>query len=158
VPGVPLAMRGDDLPELVSRAILNAKIVLANGDVLVITSKLASRAEGRFVDLSLVAPSSRALEVAESVGKDPRLVELILQESTSISRQARGVLVVRHRLGCVVANAGIDASNAVPLDAAPGSGPWVLLLPEAPDATAAMLRRQLESVSGARIGIVISDS
>jgi coenzyme F420-0:L-glutamate ligase/coenzyme F420-1:gamma-L-glutamate ligase len=117
-----------------------------------------SRAEGRFVELPKVAPSTRAIQLAELVGKDPRLVELILRESSAVSRAAAGVLVVRHRLGMVVANAGIDSSNAVPPDAPSGSGPWALLLPEAPDASAAAIRARLESTSRARIGVIISDS
>ena len=93
------------------------------------------------------------------MGKDPRAVELILRESTAVSRQAPGVLVVRHRLGFVVANAGIDASNAVPPDAPPGSGPWALLLPEAPDASAAAIRaRRRGRRRGRSVGVVITDS
>src|SRR5207302_7477650 len=110
--------------------------------------------EGRFVDLSTVRPSERASALAEETNKDARLVELILRESSEISRKAKNVLVVRHRLGFVVAHAGIDCSNSVPPDAAPGSGPWALLLPQDPDATAEKLRRAFS----ARIGVVISDS
>src|ERR1700733_13774210 len=133
VPGVPLVERGDDVPGLVVHALAAAGISVADGDVLVVTSKLLSRAEGRFVELSRVEPSPRATELARKVHKDARAVELILRESTAVSRQAPGVLVVRHRLGFVVANAGIDASNAVPPGARPESGPWALLLPAAPD-------------------------
>lgn len=159
VPDVPLVGRGADIPAVVGRAVENAGIALMDGDVLVVTSKLVSRAEGRFVDLAHVEPGPRAKGIAADVGKDPRLVELILRESTAISRQARGVLVVRHRLGFIVANAGIDASNAVPPDAGAGTGPWVLLLPEAPDASAAAIRRHLEPAArDARIGVVITDS
>jgi coenzyme F420-0:L-glutamate ligase/coenzyme F420-1:gamma-L-glutamate ligase len=145
---------------LVTRAIRDAGLLLTDGDVLVVTSKLLSRAEGRFVDLSRVEPSTRALEVAVTVGKDPRLVELVLRESTEISRQAPGVLIVRHRLGFVVANAGIDASNAVPPDAPAGSGPWALLLPDAPDRSAAAIRARVESEApaGMHVGVVITDS
>ena len=158
VPGVPLVERGDDVPALVAHALAAAKIALVDGDVLVVTSKLLSRAEGRFVELPRVEPSPRAVELAAQVHKDARAVELILRESTAISRQAPGVLVVRHRLGFVVANAGIDASNAVPADAPPGSGPWALLLPEAPDASAAAIRARVEAASGASVGVVITDS
>ena len=158
VPGLPLVQRGDDVPALVARALRAAELAVADGDVLVVTSKLLSRAEGRFVDLHGVEPSARAIELGRQVRKDPRAVELILRESTAVSRQAVGVLVVRHRLGFVVANAGIDASNAVPSDARPGSGPWALLLPEAPDASAAAIRARVEAESGARVGVVITDS
>jgi coenzyme F420-0:L-glutamate ligase/coenzyme F420-1:gamma-L-glutamate ligase len=158
VPGVPLVGRGDDVPALVVRALEGAGLSVADGDVLVVTSKLLSRAEGRFVELPRVEPSPRALELAKEVGKDPRAVELILRESSGVSRVAPGVLVVRHRLGFVVANAGIDASNAVPPDAPPGSGPWMLLLPEAPDAGAAAIRARVEAASGKKVGVVITDS
>jgi coenzyme F420-0:L-glutamate ligase/coenzyme F420-1:gamma-L-glutamate ligase len=158
VPGLPLVERGDDVPALVARALRAAELAVADGDVLVVTSKLLSRAEGRFVDLHGVEPSARAIELGRQVRKDPRAIELILRESTAVSRQAVGVLVVRHRLGFVVANAGIDASNAVPSDAQPGSGPWALLLPEAPDASAAAIRARIEAESGARVGVVITDS
>jgi coenzyme F420-0:L-glutamate ligase/coenzyme F420-1:gamma-L-glutamate ligase len=116
--------------------------------------------EGRFVDLAAVAASPRARQLAEQTGKDPRIVELILRESTSVSRTARDVLVVRHRLGFVCANAGIDQSNALPPGADPASstGPWVLLLPEAPDQSAEALRHALATATGAAIGVVISDS
>jgi coenzyme F420-0:L-glutamate ligase/coenzyme F420-1:gamma-L-glutamate ligase len=158
VPGVPLVGRGDDVPAIVSRALAGAGLFLADGDVLVVTSKLLSRAEGRFVELPRVEPSASAVELARQVGKDPRAVELILRESSGVSRQAPGVLVVRHRLGFVVANAGIDMSNAVPSDAPPESGPWALLLPESPDASAAAIRAYIESTSGAHVGVVITDS
>lgn len=158
MPGMPLVERGDDLPAVVARALAIAGIAVVDGDVLAVTSKLLSRAEGRFVELPRIEPSRRAIELARQVHKDPRVVELILRESTAVSRQAPGVLVVRHRLGFIVANAGIDASNAVPADAPPGSGPWALLLPEAPDASAAAIRARVEAESGARVGVVITDS
>jgi coenzyme F420-0:L-glutamate ligase/coenzyme F420-1:gamma-L-glutamate ligase len=158
LPGLPLVATGDDVPALVVRAVADAGVTLVDGDVLVVTSKLLSRAEGRFVELPRVEPSARAIELARQVNKDPRAVELILRESVATSRQAPGVLVVRHRLGFVVANAGIDLSNAVPSDAAPGSGPWALLLPENPDASAAAIRARAEATSGAKVGVVITDS
>jgi coenzyme F420-0:L-glutamate ligase / coenzyme F420-1:gamma-L-glutamate ligase len=158
VPGIPLVGPGADVPAVISHALASAGIVLSDGDVLVVTSKLLSRAEGRFVGLGDVHPSVRALELGARIGKDARIVELILRESTAVSRAAPGVLVVRHRLGFVVANAGIDASNAVPPGAGAESGPWVLLLPESPDASARAIRDRLESESHARIGVVVSDS
>jgi len=158
VPDVPLVERGDDVAELVARALAAAGLAVADGDVIVVTSKLLSRAEGRFIELPQLEPSARAIDVARRVSKDPRAVELILRESTAISREAPGVLVVRHRLGFVVANAGIDASNAAPSDARPGSGPWVLLLPQDPDASARAIRARIESASGAAVGVVVTDS
>jgi coenzyme F420-0:L-glutamate ligase/coenzyme F420-1:gamma-L-glutamate ligase len=158
VPGVPLVGCGDDLPAVVVGALESAGMALADGDVIVVTSKVVSRAEGRFLELPRVEPSPRAVELSHTIGKDPRLVELILRESTAVSRQAKGVLVVRHRLGFVVANAGIDVSNAVPPDAPPGSGPWALLLPVDPDASARAIRARLAAWSGVHVGVVVSDS
>jgi len=158
VPGVPLVNSGDDLARIALAACADARLALADGDVLVVASKVVSRAEGRFVALRDVVPSPRAIALAEETRKDPRLVELILGESTHVSRKKRDVLVVRHRLGFVVAQAGIDCSNARPEGALPDSGPWALLLPEAPDLSARTLRRALESATGARLGVVISDS
>lgn len=158
LPGVPLVRRGDDLAALALAAVDRARLTLADGDVLVVTSKVVSRAAGRYVALPSVEPSPRALALATETGHDPRHVELVLRESVAVSRVARQVLVVRHRLGFVVANAGIDFSNAEPPDAPPGSGPWALLLPEAPDATARSLRERLAAAAGARVGVVISDS
>ena len=158
LPGVPLVGRGDDLAALALAALDRARVTLADGDVLVVTSKVVSRAEGRFVALPSVEPSPRALALGGETGKDARMVELILRESTGVSRVARDVLVVRHRLGFITANAGIDCSNAAPPDAPAGGGPWALLLPEAPDRTAAALRARLQTASGAVVGVVISDS
>lgn len=158
IAGVPRIAPGDDLGEVLSATLHAAELPLQDHDVLVVTSKLVSRAEGRFVDLSTLAPSPRAIEVAVQTDKDARLVELILRECDAVSRAARGVLIVRHRLGFVSANAGIDASNALPPEAAPGSGPWVLLLPTDPDASASALRRHLDAAFGVRIGVILSDS
>lgn len=158
VPGLPIVEAGADLPALVARTLARARFELRDGDVVVLASKIVSRAEGRFVDLQSVEPSARANELGTTVGKDPRVVELILHESSSISRVAPNVLVVRHRLGFISANAGIDASNALPASAPAGSGPWALLLPEAPDATAEAIRAALHRASSAAIGVVISDS
>lgn len=158
VPGVPVIAAGDDLPAIAVDAIARAGVTLRDGDVVVVTSKVVSRAEGRFVDLSTVQVSPEAAELAIETAKDPRLVELILRESVAVSRRARGVLVTRHRLGFVAAHAGIDASNAVPPGAPESSGPWALLLPVDPDAAAAAIRGALEAASGARLGVVISDS
>jgi coenzyme F420-0:L-glutamate ligase/coenzyme F420-1:gamma-L-glutamate ligase len=158
IPGIPLIGPGDDLASLIAEALSRADFHLRNADVLVVTSKVVSRAEGRFVDLTRIEPSDRAMALAREVGKDARMVELILRESTYLSRKTPGALIVRHRLGFISANAGIDASNAQPVQFASGSGPWALLLPEAPDRSAADIRQALESSSGVSVGVVISDS
>jgi coenzyme F420-0:L-glutamate ligase/coenzyme F420-1:gamma-L-glutamate ligase len=135
----------------VREALARAEITLTDGDVIVVPSKVVSRAEDRFVDLSTVDPSERARELAETTGKDARLVELTLREAASVSRVARHALIVRHRLGFVTADAGIDLSNATP----PGrdGGTWAILLPLDPDASARRLREAL-----APAAVVISDS
>ncbi|KPK17889.1 MAG: hypothetical protein AMJ62_00380 [Myxococcales bacterium SG8_38] len=156
--GIPTIEPGDDLVEIVVASLSRAGIALAQGDVLVIASKIVSRAEGCFVDLGGVTPGDQALRLAEEVEKDPRLVELVLRESIGISRKKPGALIVRHRLGFVSANAGIDASNAGRSDAPHHGGPWVLTLPRDPDASARDLRARLSERFGAEIGVVISDS
>src|SRR5262245_50731743 len=108
VPGVPVLRAGDDLPAIAVRALAGAGIDLRDGDVLVVASKAVSRAEGRFVDLAAVTPSERASEIARQTGGDPRVVEIVLGEAQAVSRVARDALIVRHRLGFVLANAGVD--------------------------------------------------
>lgn len=156
--GVPGVEPGDDLIALITNALDSAEVRLVDGDVVVVASKILSRAEGRFVDLSSVEPGDEATRLAEEVEKDPRLVELILRESVSVSRKTPGALIVRHRLGFVSANAGIDSSNAAPGAAAEGSGPWVLLLPVDPDGTAESLRQALAAHYSANVAVVVTDS
>lgn len=153
LPDVPPVAPGDDLAAIIADSLKAANLKLRAGDVLVVTSKLLSKVEGRFVDLTTVAPSDHARQVAELVRKDPRLVELILRESSAISRMRPEVLIVRHRLGFTLANAGIDQSNI-----GRAGQDWVLLLPEDPDASAARLRADLQARCGVAAGIVISDS
>ena len=158
LPGVPIVESGQELAPLVEAALARASIVLVDGDVVVVASKVVSRAEGRFVDLSTVTPSARATALGAETDKDARVVELILRDTAEISRKARGVLVVRHRLGFIAANASIDLSNAQPAHATADSGPWVLVLPKSPDASAERLRAALHARTGAQIGVVITDS
>jgi coenzyme F420-0:L-glutamate ligase / coenzyme F420-1:gamma-L-glutamate ligase len=154
--GVPLVQPGDDLVDITLKAVQNTHLSLQDGDIFVFAQKVISKAEGRLVNLAQVQPSPEAASLAEQVDKDPRLVELILQESTSVLRTRPGALVVEHRLGFVCANAGIDHSNV----AGEGSSDeeWVLLLPKDPDASASQLRSRLESAAGHSMGIVIIDS
>jgi coenzyme F420-0:L-glutamate ligase/coenzyme F420-1:gamma-L-glutamate ligase len=151
LPGIPYVQPGDDLARLIVTGLISAQLALEPGDILVVTSKLVSKAEGRFVDLHTVTPSHRAREVAQVTRKDPRLVELILRESTAISRMRGEVLIVRHRLGFTLANAGIDHSNV-------GRDDWVLLLPEDPDASANRIRLAIKDLTGIAPGIIVSDS
>lgn len=152
VPGIPLIETGDDLAMLIARAVEESGERLQDGDVVVVTSKIVSKAEGRWVDLATVEPDEEARRVAAEVGKDPREVAVILGESVGISRMRRGVLIAEHRLGYVCANAGVDHSNARP------GGQWRLLLPGQPDETARALRRALNERFGVTAAVVISDS
>src|SRR6266436_9914058 len=111
VPGIPRIAKGDDLVALVGEGLARGGIVARGGDVFVLTQKIVSKAEGRMVDLATVEPSAEAIKLAGDVQKDPRLVELILSESVRVVRARPGILIVEHRLGFVVANAGIDQSN-----------------------------------------------
>jgi coenzyme F420-0:L-glutamate ligase/coenzyme F420-1:gamma-L-glutamate ligase len=152
LPGIPTVRPGDDLAPLVVAAIGAAGLVLAPGDVLVVAQKIVSKAEGRLVKLADVAPSARAQELAAIAGKDPRIVELILRESREVLRCRRGVIVVEHLSGLIMANAGIDASN---VEAAEDT---VLLLPRDADASAHALRRAIEGLTGVAPAVIVNDS
>jgi len=154
LPGLPLVRPGDVLADLIDQGLAAAGLALASGDVLVLAQKVVSKACGRIVDLRDVDPSPQARELAVSTGKDPRLVELILGEASEVVAHRPGVLVVAHRLGLVMANAGIDASNVEQ----EGDSERVLLLPEDPDGEAERLRRTLFDRHGTSVGIVINDS
>jgi coenzyme F420-0:L-glutamate ligase/coenzyme F420-1:gamma-L-glutamate ligase len=154
--GIPLIRPGDDLAEIILRSLAAANIDLADGDVLVLAQKIVSKAEGRMVNLSQILPSPAAIDLARDVEKDPRLVELVLQESNLVLRKRPGTIIVEHRLGFVCANAGIDHSNVHGEAGAPED--WVLLLPKDADASAQAIRQRLETASGARLGVLIIDS
>jgi coenzyme F420-0:L-glutamate ligase/coenzyme F420-1:gamma-L-glutamate ligase len=142
---------GDGLAALIGASLARDGLSWRSGDVVVIAQKAVSKAEGRFLDLGSVSPSPRALELATVTGKDPRLVEAILAESSEVLRARPNVLIVRHRLGYVMAQAGIDRSNV------PGTE-RVLLLPEDPDASAERLRDALVAAAQVDLGVVVSDS
>ena len=152
--GLPLVKAGDDLGELIASAIERSGVAPRAQDVLVVAQKIVSKAEGRVVALATVEPSDRALKLAAEVDKDPRLVELILSESARVVRARRGVLIVEHTLGFIMANAGVDQSNVAPGDGAS----CALLLPKNPDASAEALRRGLKALTGIDIAVVINDS
>jgi len=154
VPDVPAVAPGDDLAALIAERLAGAAIALRDGDVVVLAQKIVSKAEGRIVDLADVTPSPEAEALAREVEKDPRLVEVILSESRRVVRRRPNVLIVEHRLGFVMANAGVDQSNVAPAD----GHERALLLPLDPDASAERLRAALEARSGCRLGVVINDS
>jgi coenzyme F420-0:L-glutamate ligase / coenzyme F420-1:gamma-L-glutamate ligase len=148
LPGIPEVAPGDDLGAMLADA---APENLGDGDVLVVAQKVVSKAEGRVVRLRDVEPSPRAVELAATLGKDARAVEVVLGEADTVVRAARGVLIVRTHHGFVCANAGVDASNA------PGSDALVLL-PVDPDASARALRARVAALRGVRPAVVIADS
>jgi coenzyme F420-0:L-glutamate ligase/coenzyme F420-1:gamma-L-glutamate ligase len=158
LPGFPLVHPGDDLVSPILKSLELAGVKLENDDILVVAQKIISKAENRLVNLESVAPSVKANQLAVQIEKDPRLVELILQESKLVLRTRPGTIIVEHRLGFVCANAGIDHSNASLDPQLPSEGEWVLLLPENPDASASALRSQLENASGKRLGVLVIDS
>src|SRR5580704_10931490 len=140
------------LAPLIAAALERHALAARAEDVLLVCQKIVSKSEGRFVDLGAVEVSARAMELASRCGKDARLVEVILQESTEVVRCAPQVLIVRHRLGLVMANAGVDQSNV------PDSESRVLLLPKDPDGSAAVLRTALAGLLGVAPAVVITDT
>jgi coenzyme F420-0:L-glutamate ligase/coenzyme F420-1:gamma-L-glutamate ligase len=154
LPGIPAIQPGDDLARILGDALEAAGLRPRGGDVLVVTHKIVSKAEGRYVSLAEVTPSARARELAAATGKDPALVEVILSESREVLRFRPGLIITEHRLGMVLANAGVDQSN-VP---GGGDGERVLLLPGDPDARSAAFRAALEMRFGEAPAVVVSDS
>ncbi len=152
IPGIPLVHHGDDLVALLTDALNAAGLTLADGDVVVVAQKLISKAEGRTVSLNNVQPSDKAIEIATATDKEPAIVQLILDESRKILRHRPGILIAEHKLGFVLANAGIDRSNVTP------DADDVLLLPENPDQSAAELRAGLADKLGLQMGVIIADS
>jgi coenzyme F420-0:L-glutamate ligase/coenzyme F420-1:gamma-L-glutamate ligase len=151
VAGMPEIEPGDEVGGLIAKALASSGDALGEGDVLVVSQKVVSKAEDRVVDLEHVAPGERAIELAERLGKDPRLVELILRESAAIVRAERDVLIVEGNSGWISANAGIDASNVPGVDR-------VALLPVDPDGSARRIRAELRRACGVAPAVVIADS
>jgi coenzyme F420-0:L-glutamate ligase/coenzyme F420-1:gamma-L-glutamate ligase len=154
VPGIPLVRKGDDLVALINEGLARGGIVPRDGDVFVLAQKIVSKAEGRTFDLAAVEPSAEAIELAGKIQKDPRLVELILTESARVVRARPGLLIVEHKLGFVMANAGVDQSNV----ASPDGPQQALLLPVDPDGSAAGLRKGLSQKFGVSVAVIINDS
>jgi coenzyme F420-0:L-glutamate ligase / coenzyme F420-1:gamma-L-glutamate ligase len=152
--GIKLVEPGDDIGAIAVAAFSANELVPETGDVLVVAQKIVSKAEARYVDIATVEPSQKAIALAAEVDKDPRFVEVVLSESKRVVRHRPGLLIVEHRLGLVMANAGIDHSNVPTQDGVER----VLLLPEDPDGSARELHQHLEQVFGMRIAVIISDS
>ncbi len=150
IEGLPEIHVGDDLARLIAHASLAQGTPLAPGDLLVVSQKIVSKTEGRIVNLGGVVPSREAAEMAAEIGRDPRLVEVILGESRRVVRKAPGVLIVETRHGWICANAGVDQSN-VDLETA-------CLLPEDSDRSARQLREALRRLTGHDLGIIVADT
>lgn len=151
LPGLPNIQPGDDLIALILNSLARSELALRDGDVLIVTQKIVSKAEGRTVDLTTVTPSPAARQLAKATDKDPRLVEVILRESKGVIRQRGPVLITETRHGWICANAGVDRSNVL-------GEAMALPLPEDPDASARRLRAGLREATGANIAIIISDT
>jgi coenzyme F420-0:L-glutamate ligase / coenzyme F420-1:gamma-L-glutamate ligase len=151
VPNIPEIQQGDDLPRLILAGCESGGIRLAADDVLIVTQKIVSKAEGRMVDLNDVTPSQFAQDYAQKWGKDPRQIEVVLQESARIVRMDKGVIICETRHGFVCANAGVDASNV------PG-GHLVTLLPVDSDASALAIRKAVRGETGVDVPVIVSDS
>ncbi len=143
---------GDDIAQLIIDALDRARLSLEHGDIIAVAQKIISKSEDRIVRLADVKVSSRAKALAKETEKDSRVVQLILDESRRIVRQRPGAIIVEHRLGLVLANAGIDRSNLESAD------DHALLLPVDPDASAARLRKQLSQHDSLDLGVLITDS
>ena len=152
--GIPMVRPGDDLVALILQSLKQTKMILMEGDILVIAQKIISKSEGRYVRIAEVTPSEQAYSLAESTEKDPQIVELITLESREIVRHRAGVIVAENRQGVVLANAGIDHSN-VETD---GNTEQVLLLPVDPDASAETIRKKLHQETKVNVAVIINDS
>jgi coenzyme F420-0:L-glutamate ligase / coenzyme F420-1:gamma-L-glutamate ligase len=153
--GIPEVAPGDDIPALVVAALraTSATLPAREDDVLVVTQKVVSKAEGAIVDLTAIEPRPEAIEFAERWDRDARQVELVLREARRVVRMANGVIITETAHGFVCANGGIDASNV-----GPGSGSVVTLLPADPDASAARIRAEVRAATGVDVPVVVSDS
>ncbi len=149
-----MVQAGDDLAAMLGDAISADGWVPRDRDVVVVAQKIISKAEGRVVDLATVEPSAEAMRIGAEISKDPRLVEIVLGESCRVVRARPNLLIVEHRLGMVMANAGVDQSNVAPADGVHRA----LLLPLDPDASAERLRVALSARFGVRLAVIVSDS
>jgi coenzyme F420-0:L-glutamate ligase/coenzyme F420-1:gamma-L-glutamate ligase len=156
LPDLPLIKAGDDLMPLILSGIERAELAVEDGDIFILTSKIISKSEDRLIYLPDVEPSPEAFQLVEVTGKDPRVLEIILQESRSILRHREGLIIVEHRLGFICANAGVDHSNV--RGAYGEDEDWILLLPEDPDRSARKLRDRLMKVTGKHVAVLIIDS
>ena len=148
--GLPDVAAGDDLASLIAEALVRQHLELADGDVLVVTQKVVSKAEGASVDLATVEPSAFAAAWAAEHDRDARQVEVVLRESRRLVRMSRGIIIAETRHGHICANAGVDTSNA--------ADGVALTLPVDPDASAARIRHGVQQRTGIAVGVIVSDT
>ena len=162
VPEMPIVREGDDIAGIIVERMDAHEMALQPGDIVVIAQKIVSKAEGRLVRLREVEPSAQALELAERVDKDAATVQVILDDSRSVIRARRGLLIVEQSSGWICANAGVDHSNVAPADVGEtedaDAGVMLALLPEDADASAARIRKRLDELTGASPSVLINDS
>jgi len=151
IQGMPEVTPGDDLARLILEAAQRQGVALESGDILVVTQKVVSKAEGQVVHLGGVEPSELARRLAQEWGKDPRHVEVVLRESYRIVRMDRGLIISQTRHGFNCANAGVDASNLPDRET-------LCLLPRDPDASARRIRSAVKAATGADVAVIISDT
>lgn len=151
VEGIPIVKAGDNIAKLICEAAEKQGTPIQDGDIIVVTHVVVSRAEGRIVNLSEIVPSAFAMKVAELYGKDPALVEVVLREAKNIRRMADGKIITETHHGFVCANSGVDKSNV------PGEN-CVALLPEDPDASARKIRSEIKRLTGCEVAVIISDT
>jgi coenzyme F420-0:L-glutamate ligase/coenzyme F420-1:gamma-L-glutamate ligase len=150
VEGMKRVEPGDELSGMIAKALRGMKFALADGDIVVVTQKIVSKSEGRLARLDQVRPTKEADSIAAELGKDPRIVELVLRESKRVVRKGHGILITETRHGFVCANSGIDLSNV--------EAGYVVLLPVDPDASARRIRRGIEKATGKRIAVIVTDT
>jgi len=152
IPGIPLIKKGDDIGKIIVKGIECAGLNLQNKDIFVVASKIVSKAEGRQISLKSIKPSAQAVKISKISGKDPRIVEVMMQEGEIIEVRP-GVIETFHSLGFICTNAGVDKSNSGPPDEE-----QITLLPTNPDQSARKIQRRIEEITGKQVGIVINDS
>ena len=153
---IPLIKEGDKLSHIIYHALLAQNIHLEDGDILGVTSKIVSKAEGWLVNLKTITPSAKAKRLSKRIGRDPRLVELILSETREIIRATKNAFIVEHNLGFICANAGIDHSNVQ--SGSSESDDWYLLLPKNPDHSAQIISEELNLLTQKCVGVIVIDS
>ncbi len=147
---------GDDLASMICLNAAKNELFIQNGDIFVIAQKIVSKSEDRFINLTTIDPSPRAYALGRAIEKDPRFVELVLQQTSEVLRTRPGTIIVEHKLGFICANAGIDHSNVQGSEG--NAEDWVLLLPKDPDRSAEKMRKAIQKKTRKKIGVIIIDS